>query len=93
MPDEPVEAEEPTPTTPDRPRERQRFTVLDSEVLRVDDRILAVENAMRKTAEDMFLVRQVLIDQIVTVALVELALAAIIVMLVMSHRRELDGGV
>jgi len=86
MPDEQPEKVGPKP-------ERPRFTVLDSEILRVDDRIVAVENAMKKTAEDMFLVRQVLIDQIVTVALVELALAAIIVMLVMSHRKELDLGV
>jgi hypothetical protein len=85
--------DEERPAPEPKPSERPKFTVLDSEVLRVDDRILAVENAMRKTTEDMFLVRQVLIDQIVTVALVEVALAAIIVMMVVMHRREIESGV
>lgn len=88
----PMSDEQPDDAPP-TPTERPRFSVLDSEVLRVDARILDIENAQRKTSEDMFLIRQVLINQIVTVALVELALAAIIGLLVLSHRRELESGV
>lgn len=72
---------------------RPRLSALDSEFLRVDDRIVSVERAVAKTTEDMFLVRQVLIDQIVTIALLELALAAIVVAFIMINRREVLDGV
>lgn len=82
--------EEPEAEAP--PAER-RYSVIDSEFLRVDDRIVKVEKESAKTAQDLYLVRQVLINQIVTVALVELALAAIVLVLVLNNRKEIESGI
>lgn len=82
-----LEPEPPAEDTPPRPR----LSALDSEILRVDDRILELERAGEKMIRDVGVMREILIDQIVTVALLQLALAIIIGVLAFAYWKERDG--
>lgn len=80
--------QEPTPEPVAEPVRAPRISALDSEALRIDDRIFSVEGSLDRMTKDIFTMRAILIDQLVTVAFVELALAAVIVMLVLEYRKK-----
>lgn len=85
---EPEGTSQDQPERGEAPAARPRLTALDSEVLKIDDRILVVEQKLSRAEKDIVGVREILIDEIIAAAFLELAVAAIIVCLVLLYRKE-----
>lgn len=88
-----VTAEHEQEQEPEAPPPVRPLSALDSEVLRVDDRILGLEQNAARTAQDVSVMRDILIDELITIAFVELAVGVVIVVLALAYWREKEHAV
>ena len=82
---------EPEPTPEAAPR--RRLSALDSEALAIDDRLLRLERDVRAHSDDLYIVRDVMVSELVAIALLELAVIGLVLaVMVHLHKRGEEVG-